>query len=152
MKEKLTLIMFFFTCYSAICQTLHPIKAKDSTNLYYQCLREHMRSIKGVGAVYVEERFPITDNLPTSIDGIKVQYLSTKELMQLLKSIKTLYVVGIQQIDGNIGGLKLNISDFSVLRKQKRLNYIFTGGSTFDIIYDCTANEYYIKSVGRRGI
>ena len=134
-------------CYAKVSfgQILHPLEAKDTTNIYYQGLLMHIKKNTNLSRLYVKETASITDDLPLKMGAVDIIYLTNDDLHKTIKPKKSIYVVSIQPIDGNLDKLTLRINDYSITKKGHSLNYGYTSGTLFIIEKTCNDRKYRIQ-------
>jgi len=89
---------------------------------------------KDNGHIYLESIVSVTDNLPKSVNDIKVNIVDEKDIIKLNKKNKNIELVRIIPIRMKDERLYVTLLIFDVECNKKRLKYINKGGFSAEIV------------------
>lgn len=144
-------LLLFGTFDKIFCQINHPRISNDSTNIYIKCLKLHLKKKERTfgemkkevpDKVWIEEYFPITENLPLKIGKFNIQYLGNESIRLLAKErgILPLTVIRPMRLQGNL--ITVTIIHFGVTVKENQLFYSNEYGSTFKFRFNCIEDKF----------
>ena len=108
--------------------------AQDIANLYPECFQRHIigyHKEKG-SEVYLQATVGITEFIPETVLGNSILQLSDKDIANKVKK-GNFVMIQIFPIVIENNEIRLDIFEFSVLRKKGQITLIKHGGSSFKI-------------------
>lgn len=136
----LILLTISFSLYSQNDEKQNPYDIIISYHIdylaeYYKSLDEKIIYIKG------DTKLPL--NSITSYKGYKIVFLNSNEIIN--KAKKQAFIISfIEQVVLRNNGFTINIVDFTVKYKRKKLNLSNLGSESFDFEYDCEKEEFVL--------
>lgn len=139
-------------------------------NLYWKSLVSHLEYVKTLDqdtekpirhiathglppqTVFVRAVTGITDGLPASWQGFRIEYLSFPEIRSKAKK-GGFYIIEISPVRLFDNKLKITITDQTVqLKGRKDFQYMITGGSDFIYHFDCEEGMYKLLEKTHGGV
>jgi hypothetical protein len=148
----LILLLIISSCINLKGQIVHPKENTDSTNVYFICLKKHVDCLKDSGTLYVEEILSITEDLPLRINNFNIKYLSKEKILDITSKGKAIYLISIRPIQCNKNGFTVFINDYYIFSKRRKLNFGYSGGSSFSINLTCDSKIYLVEMIKHGGI
>lgn len=139
---------------AALGQTASNTELRDSSNIYYQAFK-HYCSYLSSGSnnvLLVEENNITTESIPEQLGELKVEIVDIWELQRKLKKNKSLMLVRIVPLRVKEGRFFVNIIPFNVQRSKSGINYVNSGGSKVEFLYDCTNSTFILEETKNSGI
>ncbi|QJB37298.1 hypothetical protein HF324_05305 [Chitinophaga oryzae] len=154
--EKLWGLIFFLVvtpCW-AFGQKADNTEAKDSTNLYYQAFSNYCAQLssENVQTLLLEENNITTESIPRRIGAHNIEVLDVFGVQNKLKEKKSIILIRIVPLRIKNGNFFINIIPFNVVSTSSGINYINSGGSIVEFLYDCSSKKFNILGVKTNGI
>jgi hypothetical protein len=152
--EKLWGLMVFLLAIPCLGfgQTADNTESKDSTNIYYQALSTYCAHLPpdNMTTLFLEENNITTESIPEGNHTIKV--LNFPAIQNKLKQKNSIVLIRIVPLRIKNGKFFINIIPFNVVSTPSGLNYINSGGSTVEFLYDCSSGKFTVAEIETRGI
>lgn len=143
MKIRL-IILLLISSLPAFCQMTFNTEEADTSNVYHFALREYCKYLSktssSIETIYIESNYLVTNNLPTKIKQLEIQYLSEKEIKKHLKGKAKMTLVNILPLEVKGGDFCVKIIPFKVEYKRGHFNYFNYGGLGVHFKFDKNLN------------
>jgi hypothetical protein len=131
--------------------------AQESNNIYFESLKLHLKYLedlrKGtpIKIYFVEADLQITNNLPSEIDGLTIEYLD-KEAIKKKGKQSQFHLIVIKPLELRNDKIVVNVIDYFVDYGKHNFNYANSGGSKLIFKYDCNKESYILQEKTQGGI
>lgn len=154
MKNIFFLVASLLYAGIALGQTGNNTESRDSSNIYYQAFKHYCSQLSSSSSdiLLVEENNITTESLPKQLGGLQIEIIDVWKLQKKLKTTKSLVLIRIVPLRVNEGHFFINIIPFNVMRSKSGVNYVNSGGSKVEFLYDCTNGIFKLEKVVNSGI
>lgn len=154
--EKLWGLIFFLIVIPCLVfgQKADNTESKDTTNLYYQAFSNYCArlSSENIQMLLLEENNITTESIPKRMGSHNIEVLDVFGVQNKLKENKSIILIRIVPLRIKNGKFFVNIIPFNVVSTSSGINYINSGGSTVEFLYDCSSKKFNILGVKTSGI
>ncbi|PSL42366.1 hypothetical protein CLV51_1134 [Chitinophaga niastensis] len=155
MKKRywITSLLLLVSCL-AFGQSADNTESKDSTNIYYQALSYYCSRLSSehLQTLLLEENNITTESIPRHMGAYNIEVLDVFKVQNRLKKKNSLMLIRIVPLRIKNGKFFINIIPFNVVNTATGVNYINSGGSTVEFLYDCSNKKLNVLAVKTSGI
>ena len=151
MRTLIILIFIFKISQSIFGQIATNTESSDSLNIYNNAMKIYCDSLiaKNCNFLMVEFETLTTSHLPVKIGNVEIELIEYNKLIKLISKRNSLKLIRVIPVRFEKGYFFVNILQYCVTRKGKKLEYSLQSGMGAKVkyLYDCDAGGFVFSEI-----
>lgn len=148
--RKILSYLFIFYSTTVFAQYKNELKS-ESTDIYVHAFGEYSKQISitspSVKRLYIRDHSFYSSTLPARYQNIDIQRVSDKDISNLCRKNKYVFVTEMIVLRTNNKSFYITIIPFKAHKKGKGFEFINDGGLNFNYVFNSEKSLFYFQSV-----